>query len=100
MQKTEGMTLREHLETAWQASGVMPARLADAPALPEQCHSVWRAFVELHSSRGGGMGPARITFSEMDAYQRTTGDALAPWEVQAIRAADSAYMAVQAEARD
>jgi hypothetical protein len=100
-QKTEGMTLREHLEMAWKASGAMPARLADAPSLPMECREVWQSFLALRSScPSSGFGPGRISFAEMDAYQRMTGDALAPWEVQAIRAADSAYMAVQAEARD
>lgn len=95
------MTLREHLDTAWRATGEMPTRLANAPVLPDDCLETWRTFIALRSScPSNGMGPGRITYSELDAYQRTTGDVLEPWQVRAIRAADGAYIAVYAEARD
>ena len=95
------MTLREHLEAAWQATGVIPAQLANAPALPLECADLWRAFINLRSAcQSSGHGPGCLSYSEIDAYQRTTGECLLPWEVQAIRAADNAYLAAWAEARD
>lgn len=95
------MTLRQHLETAWQATGVKPGRLADAPELPHGCADLWRTFLALRaSSPGTGFGPSRISFTELDAYQRTMSDNLEHWEVQAIRAADGAYIEVWSEARE
>lgn len=93
-EKIGDMTLRQHLETAWKQSGVMPAQLAQV--LPEECRSVWNAFTDLRAScPSNGFGPGRISYSEIDAYQRTTGDILAPWEITAIRRADRVWIGVQ-----
>jgi hypothetical protein len=94
------MTLRQHLDIVWQQTGIMPAKLADAPMLPEGCEDTWAAFVQLRSScPSAGMGPGVISFGEVDAYQRVTGERLEPWQIAAIRAADRAYLQVSAEAR-
>lgn|GEM_PF-1180188 len=97
----EGQSLREHLLTHYRRTGVLPAMLANAPELPEGMEVLWNDFLALHGSRGHTMsGPARITFSDIDAYQRVTGASLQPWEINAIRGADNAYLTVQAEQRE
>jgi hypothetical protein len=89
----EGATLREHLVSAWERSGVQPDRLRNAPKLPTGAESLWRDFLALHGCRGSsGMGPLRISWADLDAYQRVQGIRLAPWEVEAIRRADNAYL--------
>lgn len=66
--------------------------LLDRPPCPTGCEGLWQVFKELHASRTVIMGPCRITFAELDAYQRVTGTRLKPWEVEALRRADRAYM--------
>lgn len=87
------MPLIEHLMAAERRTGQTPAMLADAPACPAGCEELWRIFGELHSCRGStGFGPMRITYTDVDAFQRVSGVVLQPWERDAIRRADSAYL--------
>jgi hypothetical protein len=89
----EGATVMEHLLSVWERTGVKPARLADAPAMPEGLSPLWHAYCDMRNScPSNGMGPGRITFAELDAYQRVTGHRLAPWHVDAIRRVDVAYI--------
>lgn len=93
----------EHLQAIERQTGRTPQMLLDAPRLPEGCEELWRIFTELHSCRGNaGMGPQRITYSDIDAFQRVTGTVLQPWEREAIHKADAAYLTDWAErnARD
>jgi hypothetical protein len=90
----DGSPLVAHLQAAWRATGKMPQMLVDAPELPEGLQSLWAAFLELHDSRGStGWGAARITFMDMDAWQRVTGGRLAPWQIDLIRRADNIWLA-------
>lgn len=76
----------------------MPAMLANAPKLPDGCEQLWADFVSLHDCRGStGFGPMRVTFADLDAWQRVTGNKLQAWEIDAIRRADNAYLADYAE---
>lgn len=79
-------------------TGKTPERLANAPSCPAGFAQLWRDFLALHSTRAAGMGGAmRITWSEIDAYQRVNGIRLAAWEIEAIRRADGEFMAHQSE---
>jgi hypothetical protein len=89
----DGSTVLDHLLLVWEKTGHMPAKLRDAPVLPEGLTSLWRAFNELHESRGAAFGFQRITFVDMEAWQRMTGAALEPWEVELIRKADNLWLA-------
>ncbi len=62
--------------------------LLDAPSCPEGCEALWNIFCELHACRGEG----RISYVDVDAYQRVTGVVLRPWELAAIRRADNAFL--------
>lgn len=68
-------------------------RVANAPALPVACTQLWQDFLELHHCRGTtGFGPSRISFVEIDAWQRVNGVRLPFWQIRAIRSADDAYI--------
>lgn len=82
-----------------RATGKPHPRLVEH-TLPDGCGSLWRDFLALRMAAGSnGMGPNRITFAEIEAYQRLHGFRFAAWEVRAITGADAAYFAVRAEAR-
>ena len=93
----EGASVREHLTAVWERTGVKPSRLADAPALPDGMAALWRAYCELRNScPSNGMGVSRIPFAEIDAFQRVTGHDFAPWQVDALRRVDAAYVNARA----
>lgn len=82
----------------WQKTGREPQKLADAPRLPDGCEQLWSDFADLHGCRGStGFGPMRITFGDLDAWQRVQGVRLPAWQIAAIRGADNAYLASWAE---
>lgn len=94
----EGGTVLEHLQALERKTGKTPQALLDAPVLPEACVELWDIFKELHACRGStGFGPACISYGDIDAFQRVTGVTLQPWELEAIRRADMAYLEAHAE---
>jgi hypothetical protein len=94
----DGEPLINHLLAIQERSGQTPQALLDAPVCPAGCEELWRVFSELHSCRGStGFGPMRITYTDIDAFQRVSGTALQPWERDAIRSADAAYLNDYAE---
>lgn len=89
----DGSPLLDHLLSIERQTGVRPQILLDAPPLPQGCEDLWRIFDELHGCRGSnGFGLTRISFVELDAWQRVSGAKLLPWELEAIRKADGAFM--------
>jgi hypothetical protein len=89
----DGVALIEHLRAAERQSGQTPEALLCAPPCPEGCGELWSIFRELHACRGSnGFGPTRISYVDLDAYQRVTGTKLQTWEIEAIRRADKAYL--------
>jgi len=89
----DGTPLAVHLQTVWDKTGKEPEMLANAPALPIGCASLWADFLELHASRGStGWGAARITFVDLEAWQRVRGTQLSAWEIDCILKADNLWM--------
>lgn len=83
----------EHLKSAERQTGRTPEALLAAPPCPEGCETLWRIFNDLHACRGSnGFSPNRISYLELDAYTRVSGNKLERWELDAIRRADRAYM--------
>ena len=96
--EVEGGTVLEHLQAQERQTGETPDALLAAPSLPDGCEPLWTAFRDLHACRGGnGFGPGRITFTELDAFQRVTGFQLQAWEIEAIHKADAEYLRQWAE---
>lgn len=65
--------------------------------MPTGAEYLWAHFIELHNTRGGGMGPAPISYSEIQAYVSMTGIYLEPWEIDCIKAMDRAFMKVEGD---
>lgn len=82
--------MREHLEAAKEHGFIHPM-LMHAPELPATCRQLWRDFMDLHSGRGRGMGPAPISPRDIIDWQELHGVRFASWELDAIHAADGAY---------
>lgn len=89
----DGATLREHYEAVAERTGRTIAELAGLPELPDGCEWLWRDFMALNVARGSnGFSPARLTWSDIDAYQRVNGIRFSAWEVQTIRRLDSLFL--------
>lgn len=89
--------MRAHLEAHTRRTGRVHEKLCNPPRLDAGIAHLWPAFLDLHRTRGGGMGPAPISFAELDAWQRCTRSELAAWELRAIRRADEAWLSREAE---
>ena len=77
----------------WARSGREPDALANAPRLPHGCERLWQDFADLHECRGSnGFGPMRITYADIDAWQRINRVSLEAWEIAAVRKADTAFL--------
>lgn len=92
-------TLADHLAVVARMTG---RSLNDnLPKLPREMRYLWRAFTSLHRARGSnGWGPSPIAWSEIESFCRLTGVALDPWEVEAIRALDEAFLDTAAAANE
>lgn len=89
----DGKPLIEHLRAVERQTGRVHSMILTAPDLPEGLQSLWAHFLALHESRGStGWGPARISFADIDAFQRVTMTPLSPWEVGCIRSLDSMWV--------
>lgn len=51
-----------------------PPALLYAPELPEEAYPLWKLFTRLSD----------INYTEIDAYQRLTGEQLGQWEIDVI----------------
>lgn len=93
--------MRDHLVGASERTDkVHPKLEVVAEGLPNELHPLWEDFMELHLSRGStGFGMARITYQDIDAWQRVNRTTLRPWQIAAIRAADNIYLAQAAKRR-
>lgn len=84
--------LRAVLEQVERSGGGHDDRL-DGGEVPEGCRFLWDRFWSFYRDE-------RITYTELDAYGRLTGDVLTRLEVKAIMAMDQAaanYMAERLE---
>lgn len=88
----EGGTVLDHLLAIERQTGGTPQMLLDAPPCPDGCGELWRTFCELHDCRSWPDAPQRITFADLDAFHRVSGVKLQPWELEAIRQADAAWL--------
>lgn len=61
--------------------------------LPPEAGYLWNVWEECHLARSSGMATNPISWSDLEAYVRLSGEALEPWEARAVRAIDDAYLA-------
>jgi len=73
----------------------------ETPAFPAALGYLWQAYLRLARRRGSGASGANpIAFTEIEAFQRLTGQRLAPWEVALIEELDDMQRAEFARARE
>ena len=73
--------------------GRLPDELANAPELPPESAHIWRWWCELHATRCyGETGGQPISYREIEAWSALTRQRPAPFEVEALRAVDEAYL--------
>lgn len=58
---------------------------------------LWSWFHQLHNTRGGGFGPAPITFQEVFAWASLLQIEPTPWEIEQLMMLDRIWFKVQAE---
>lgn len=67
----------------------LPRPTKRVPYIYEYPATMWR---DLHLRRGQGMnGPLRVSYEQIDTYQRIMRIELSPWEVETIIAMDDAW---------
>jgi hypothetical protein len=91
------VSLRQHLESSWDATGIKPALLIDEPELNPNIEHIWSWFFQLHHTRGGGMGPAPLTYQEMSAWSQLLQIEPTPWEISMVMMIDGVWLKTQSE---
>lgn len=67
------------------------------PEMPSEALYLWSAFRRLSGRRGSsGFGPLAISWPEIDAFQRLTCAALAPWEIEILEMLDHLFLKTMA----
>ena len=65
------------------------------PDVPENGEYLWAWFQELSSGRGNnGFGVLPLSWADMAAWARLTGNLPEPWETAILRSMDGAFLAV------
>jgi hypothetical protein len=66
--------------------------------LPAACLRLWRAYLDLATTRGwADGGPLGITYGEISAYAKLMDCHFEPWEVMALREVDKTFFVVRAQ---
>ena len=91
----DGKTKLDHLIQVEQSTG--RSHVPDVEIPPHGSH-IWEWFWTLSNARGSsGFGASPLSYTEIRAWIEVTGLTVHPWEIDAIRAMDGAYMQAQAE---
>ena len=77
-----GTTLREHLEQVERQTGHRDP-LLDSVQVPEGGEWIWTIYWRLRKEQS-------LSYQDIDAFCRVTGEQLATWEVEALFAMDQA----------
>lgn len=92
----DGKTGREVLEALAEKWGRPPAELI-GPPLPCAAEHVWSWFCDLSCGRTAGMALNPITWEALSAWAAFRGVTLQQWEIDALRALDSAFLESRAQ---
>lgn len=87
----KGVTPLARLEDVERRTGKRPA-LLDGPPFPQSLEYVWEWFDELSDARRtGDFGVASLTYSDIDAWARLTGQHPSPYDVRLLIDLDRTY---------
>lgn len=85
-----GAALADHYAVVAKQTG----KVVEGPPMPAALRYLWNHFVQLDRGRtGNGFGPNPVTWGEIKAYCEVMRVQLDPWEVEALKAVDDAYLA-------
>lgn len=65
--------------------------------MPPAIEYLYNWFSRLSNRRGGGFGPAPLSFTELDNFFRLIGIEPQPWEVETLEALDNLWLKTSAE---
>jgi hypothetical protein len=100
MPRSDGSTLRSHLEAVERQTGKTPERLMVEP-IPVEYGWHWHTWISLHSGRSyGAMGATPLTWLDIDAWARMMRVRLTELDLLVIRVIDSSWFVAQAAERD
>lgn len=92
----DGSTLAEFGASIQEQTGSWPEDIPEPPDIPPALEHLWAWFWQLRTANpSAGFGPAPLSFGEMDAWQRVTGNQLEPWQVDVLLAMDAAFLTAQ-----
>ena len=94
----DGSTRLATLESVQRQTGKQPKGL-EGPECPAELWHIWKWFLDLAGARGGGFGPAPISWSDMMAWSILTWAMPTPQEVDQILALDRLWLKVQEDSR-
>lgn len=87
-------TVRQHYEALVARGRTEYAAMVKGPDLPDGWRWLWETYQEISEGRGsGGMGPARLTWGDLAAWQEVAGVGLSAWESGTLFAMDAALVA-------
>lgn len=86
------ITLRDHLQSLYESTGIEPEEFSRAE-IPVETEHIWAWFLSLHAGRVPG---APLAYTEIEAWTRMTRTSLSPFELRAIKEVDFEFLTVQA----
>lgn len=100
----DGSTLQDHYRVFAEAEGIDPDEYIDshrqAPEFPQRLLWLWETFHDLSAARQvSASGPNPILYQEILAWGHLFGHQFSIWEVDALRALDSAWLIAVADNR-
>jgi hypothetical protein len=87
----KGITNHDRFTQIEQQTGEYPG---PSFVIPPDLAYLWAWFIELSGSRGGGWGPAPITYLEIKSWCDLFNITLEPWELNLIKAMDVKYLTI------
>ncbi len=86
-------TVRAHYQMLVGKGRTEYAEKLKAPPLPRGFGYLWAAHQEMSEGRSpGGMGPSRLTWGDVAAWQDVSGVRLTSWEAETLFAMDAALV--------
>jgi len=89
--RSDGSTLKAHLTQAYKASGKKPKELEESRP-PEAFMYLWQWFWELDHTRDRALANSPLSYQEIYYWQKLCEIKLFPWELEALRLMDKAYI--------
>jgi len=87
-----GISVKDHLKQVYKSTGIIPEDLK-GKELPKSVEYLWSSFLSISTGRQMGYsGPLPITFSEIFAWTKLTGNKLLPIELEVIKRLDNLYV--------